>query len=354
MGLPEIIIEFQSKGVSAIRRSKAGILAVLTCDTTKPGGGLYTYSDPAQISADSHGPEHLKNLGYALGFGPEKLHYVYAPMAEGAVDQAATFALLDTVGCNILCAAHDSITPTLIQTYVGDKLAQSRNIKGVVWGDSAPNDPHMICLAPAAMTYGEQAVTMANLACALGGMLATTPLGESITYRRVPNIDTYALTSGTAESAIEAGKIVLVQDEQGCKIARGITSLTEVSPQHTEDMKKIKIVDAMDAIRTDITASLESNYIGKVRNDYDAKLLLAGAIQGYLEGLGGAVIDTSYDNTVSISYAGQRGYLLAHGVDVSSMSQVEILKANTGSAVFLEAAVRFVDAMEDIRFTLSI
>ena len=48
----------------------------------------------------------------------------------------------------------------------------------------------------------------------------------------------------------------------------------------------------------------------------------------------------------------QRQYLTEHGIDTENMSDTEILKANTGSSAFLEAKVRFVDAMEDIVFTL--
>ena len=354
MGLPEIIIEFRSKGISAIKRSKRSTLLLITCDPTKPEGALYTYTDAAQIIAADHSAQHLENLRRAMEFGPEKVHYLYGVMGQSGVDLDATRVMLAPVSCNFICAAHEDFTGPVIKDMVSKKIAQGYNMKGVAWGTEVLNDPHMICLSPATMSYGGQAVSMAALCSALGGMLATTPLGESITYRRLGGLDSYTLTDITPEEAIEQGKIVLLQDEQGYKIARGITSLTEVAAGHTEDMKKIKIVDAMDAIRTDIAASLENSYIGKVRNDYDAKLLLAGAIQGYFESLGSAVIDSSYDNKVLISYAGQREYLLSHGVDVSAMTETEVLKANTGSSVFLEASVRFVDAMEDIRFTLSI
>lgn len=35
------------------------------------------------------------------------------------------------------------------------------------------------------------------------------------------------------------------------------------------------------------------------------------------------------------------------------MSDVEILQANTGSNVYLEASIKFVDAMEDLTMTIN-
>ena len=78
--------------------------------------------------------------------------------------------------------------------------------------------------------------------------------------------------------------------------------------------------------------------------------MLCIAISGYFEGLGESVLDRSYDNRVGISLEGQRNYLVAHGIDVEDMSEMDIIKANTGSYVYLEGNVRFVDAMEDIVF----
>lgn len=46
--------------------------------------------------------------------------------------------------------------------------------------------------------------------------------------------------------------------------------------------QKIKIMENIDLIRTDIASIFESGYIGKGLNDYDNKLLLVTAINVYI------------------------------------------------------------------------
>ena len=50
---------------------------------------------------------------------------------------------------------------------------------------------------------------------------------------------------------------------------------------------------------------------------------------------------------------GQRSYLESRGTDTSEMKDTDILKANTGSQVFLEAKLTFCDAMEDLALVIS-
>ena len=93
--------------------------------------------------------------------------------------------------------------------------------------------------------------------------------------------------------------------------------------------------------------------MGKVLNDYDNKLLLVTAINAYLKGLEGDVLDKTADNRCFVSLSGQRSYLESRGTDTSDMKDTDILKANTDSQVFLEAKLTFCDAMEDLALVIS-
>ena len=77
------------------------------------------------------------------------------------------------------------------------------------------------------------------------------------------------------------------------------------------------------------------------------------AINAYLKGLEGDVLDKTADNRCFVSLSGQRSYLEARGTDTSEMKDTDILKANTGSQVFLEAKLTFCDAMEDLALVIS-
>ena len=94
-------------------------------------------------------------------------------------------------------------------------------------------------------------------------------------------------------------------------------------------------------------------YVGKFPNSYDNKLLLQTEIRNYLTGLerDGVLKEGS---SVAIDLEAQRDWLQAHGTDPSGMTDDEILKADTGSEVFLAASVKILDAIEDIRLRISI
>lgn len=142
-------------------------------------------------------------------------------------------------------------------------------------------------------------------------------------------------------------------DDEGYCLGRAVNSLTTVTTAHGAAFRKIKIVDGVDLIRADITRTFREGYIGSVLNDYDNKLLLVTAINAYFKALEGDVLDKTADNACRVSLSGQRGWLESHGTDTSEMSDAEILRANTGSEVFLEASLTFCDAMEDLTLRIA-
>ena len=58
------------------------------------------------------------------------------------------------------------------------------------------------------------------------------------------------------------------------------------------------------------------------------------------------------DGYCEIDFTAQRAWLMSVGEDVTSMSEEEVLKADTGSIVFLTGKVGIPDAIEDIEFPI--
>lgn len=155
------------------------------------------------------------------------------------------------------------------------------------------------------------------------------------------------------DADVDAGKLIIVPGREGYRLGRAVNSLTTLTPDKAAPFQKIKIVEGIDLIRGDIAKAFESGYVGKVLNDYDNKLLLVTAINAYLKGLEGDVLDKTADNRCFVSLSGQKSYLESRGTDTSEMKDTDILKANTGSQVFLEAKLTFCDAMEDLALVIS-
>ena len=109
----------------------------------------------------------------------------------------------------------------------------------------------------------------------------------------------------------------------------------------------------MDLYMDDIRETYEENYVGKIINDYDGKQMFVAAIGAYHKGLLGNVLDKSFDNVVSIDLEEQRTYLESKGTDTSSMDDIAVAEANTGTKVFIASNVKFVNAMEDLKMNVS-
>ena len=152
---------------------------------------------------------------------------------------------------------------------------------------------------------------------------------------------------------VDDGKLIIVPGRDGYRLGRAVNSLTTLTPDKAAPFQKIKIVEGIDLIRTDIARAFESGYVGKVLNDYDNKLLLVTAINAYLKGLEGDVLDKTADNRCFVSLPGQRSWLESQGTDTGDMKDADILRANTGSQVFLEANLTFCDAMEDLSLVIA-
>ena len=329
MGLPQIAISFKDKGVSAIRRSQKGVALLLF---ERAGEDFSAeYKSFAQIDKADHDENELIALERCFNEGVKKV----ICLSLGDIDAIKAENALKNHSFNWLGLCTDKVS--------------GADLKAVVPYQYDFNDSAFVVLGEASVKLAgdENTYTQAVLVSILTGMLAYMPLGESITYRRMADVVEYSCKND-ADGEIDRGRIVLTRDGEGYKIGRGVNNLVDGA----EDMKKIRVTESMDAILTDIKTSLEEGYIGKVRNDYDSKLLLCIAISGYFEGLGESVIDKSYANSVGISLEGQKQYLRERGIDVDEMSEMEILRANTGSYVFLSGHIRFVDAMEDVAFSI--
>ena len=105
-------------------------------------------------------------------------------------------------------------------------------------------------------------------------------------------------------------------------------------------------------ISNDIRMTCQDFYIGKFANTYDNKCLLLSAIGNYFDQLILDDVLQGYELVIDID--ANRTFLKDKGIDVDSMSDDDIKKANTGSNVFLKASLNILDAIEDIVIPISI
>ena len=145
------------------------------------------------------------------------------------------------------------------------------------------------------------------------------PLTRSVTYTSLTEVVSCA-ASDDADKDVDDGKLIIVSGRDGYRLGRAVNSLTTLTVDKVAPFQEIKISEGIDLIRTDIAQAFESGYVGKGLNDYDNKLLLVTAINVYLKGLEGDVLDKTADNRCAMFLSGQRTWLKSQGTDTSGMN----------------------------------
>lgn len=345
MGLPDIFIAFETAAVSAIARSARGTVAVVLADATEGGEFEAVYRSLPEVPEDLFTAENYRLLKLAFLAAPTKVVVLRA-----GEDDSAVFAALNRLHFDWLAAP--SLDTGKVISYIKAQRASGRGVKAVVANTTAPDCEGIVNLCAETLVLDDGAMEAADYTVRIAALLAATPLTRSATYAALNEVVSCA-GMDDADGAVNAGKLIIVPGADGYRLGRAVNSLTTLTVEKAAPFQKIKIVEGIDLIRTDIKNTFESGYIGKVLNDYDNKLLLVTAINAYLKELEGSVLDKTADNRCFVSLSGQKSYLNSQGTDTSDMKDAEILRANTGSEVFLEATLTFCDAMEDLSLRIA-
>lgn len=350
LGLPEINIVFKELGSSVIERGDSGIVALIVeqaTSTTPTITHVYSASD-IPLTLDSKATSLVNLCLKGSSKGVKKIVLVQAKTSLEGVN-----ALIN-VDYNYLVTPYlESVAIDAIISVVSNLRDNGKKIKYVV-ADKSADKPFVINFTTGGIVSDGVAYSTAEFTCRIAGILASVPLSMSTTYQPlfdVSAVDTY--TKSDLDTAIGKGELVIYNDGRKVKIARGVTSLVTTGAEMPESFRKIKIQAIADLMEQDITNAIADYYIGKYPCDYDHKCLLISAINGYL---GVLQKDMLLDKGAlcEIDLDAQRLYLLSTGVKVETMTNDEILMANTGDKVFLKITAKILDAIESVSIVINI
>lgn len=372
-GLPQVLIEFKTKGTTAIKRSARGIVALILkqeSEATMHQYRITSVDDIPEVFKDEN-LDYIKQvlLGTPLRVIVQTIAKddVFPPAAEVAEEgdtpmpapapapgtMQAALAKLGMQKWNYICMPEATAQE---MSDLASWIKTKRNIarktyKAVVSGVAADHEG-VINYTTGGVKVGEKTYTAAQYTPRIAGILAGLALDRSATYYKLTEVeDIDALAEPGA--AINRGELVLIEDGDYIKIGRACNSLVTFTTDKGEDFRKIKIVEGVDMITDDIRDTFFEFYVGAVINDYDHKMLFIAAIHVYFDEIKGNVLDRDADNYVEISYEKQRNYAILKGADVDSMDEMAIRKYNTGDNVFLAGAVKLVDAMENLSLQIT-
>lgn len=351
MGLPEISILFSSLAVSAIQRSQRGIVSLILKDET---GTFDTkeYKDETEVKSSDWTATNLQYIKDAFLGTPSKV--IVERIATAATDYSAALTRLKDKRWNYLAipgivAADVAAISAQIKTW---RDVNKKTFKAVLPNVEADHEG-IINFTTEGIKVGGNTYSASQYTARIAGILAGLSLTRSSTYFVLPEVEAITETE-TPDEDIDAGKLILINDGEKIKIARGVNSLTTATTPKGPDWKKIKIIEGHDIVQEDITRTFNDEYVGKVVNTYDNQVLFITAVNAYLRGLSGDVLDPAAENKVGVDVEAQRLAWESIGTDTSTWDDQKVKESSFQSDVFLGGSLKFVDAVEDLQMKIHV
>lgn len=367
-GLPQVLIDFKTKGITAIKRSARGVVVlILKCESTDTSN-KYKISDVSEIPEGVFDEASTDLIKKCLNGTPLRIFVYTLPKASVQAPkntQATLLKQLKHIRYNYIAAPTGTTQDQQdLASYIKAERNNSRKtVKAVVGSVAADFDGVInfctedIKVATGKNTAGKttyKTYTPIEYTARIAGILAGLALDRSATYYKLTEVESVKVYEDLNDR-IDHGELHLFDEEdgEGVKIARACNSLQTFTTDKGEEFRKIKIVEGVDMVTDDIRDTFKKYYVGKYINDYDHKMLFVAAIMVYFGQLAGNVLDSRAGNTVDIDFQFQKDYAIIKGEDVSQMTNMQIREYNTGSQIGLSGNVKFVDAMEDLKITFT-
>jgi len=333
---PGVYINFVNAAAAAIAGGERGTVA-LGLSTYTGGSAAVKKFYEVENEADAialFGAANIRPITLAFQGGAAKVVVYTLPSTPVTADFVDMRAGFDTQDFNVFVAQDYSATEqAALKTWVATNRTDGKNFMAVIGGDATTDanpvtgntrstlnsDDYIVNVINGAVV-GEDSLSSSEYAPFVAGLIAGTPINQSITYAATTASDvTKRLTNAQTTTALLAGSLVLTNDGRRVKIEQGITT----------SGAKIRTVRAKQAIIEDITRTANESYIGQIQNNTDGRATLIAAITKYME--------TLEDNSVLTD------------LEV----KIDPLRPPTGDAVFLAISYTPIDSMERIFLTIT-
>ena len=347
---PSISIAFKTLATTAIQRSERGTVCLILQDT-KATEKWYTFKTIADVETEKWDKDSIKYINLAMHYGAFK---ILVRVIQSGDDTSKVLKDLEMRKFNWL--AYPKASETEDQTVVNWVKQQFGNTgvigKTVKYVSSFADKTDHVAIVELAnggtykSIYGD--FTAQEYTAAIAGLIAGMPLNRSA--------DNYTMSDLKSVEDYEPklGKFSLYNDEEVVKVNYGVNSKTTFDSTWKKDTRKIKVVEGMCFIVDDIRDTFKNYWLGKYINDYDNKMNFCSNItKVYFKEMAPNVLNGDYDNKVEIDIEAHKKVIIADGLEVSSMTDLEILQYPTGEDVYLTGDVRFVDTMASLSLTMT-
>ncbi len=372
MGLPKIQIKFTDSARTLLPRSERGIVLVLASKKSGATGNLRYEFDSSIFENKELHDEIAAKTNKGLAYATSALRAGAKKVILHLIDETNTLTKVlifekPTKFNYLVYPECPNNKKTEIVTYIKNERKAIKGKKAVLFNANTPNESGIINFTTPKVTVdilkndtfktlGSEVsdevreIAGADYTARIAGTLAGISLAISSTYYVLDELIDCS-QSDEPDKDIDDGKLILINDGEKIKIARGVNSRTE----GTETFKKIKMVDGMDLILEDIKKIFNDEFIGKMTASYENKMGFIDAINGiYFRRLLSTVLDPEFENKVDIDVEAVKNYMIERGYDIDNYEEAEIRAFPTGSTLFLKGRIRLLDALEDLELNFVI
>lgn len=343
MGVPIINIKFLENVSNAVKITPKGHVALIIKDKVLKENILVVnkITDVKGLSEDNI--EYVKDV--FIG-GAAKVTLINI---KDTFDITKAIKSLDSIKANYVCVLSGEHSDQIaLAKYIKTADKALKTIKGVVYNVPNQDCMHLINLINTKVTFNDERneVDAWKALPYLTGVLAGMPYSRGATNYNLSGISKTSNVENI-ESEVEKGNLVLNYDGEKTKIVSGVTTLTTIDKEHSEVMKSIVVVEAIDLMRDDIHSNFQL-YIGAYKNTYSMQMMIISSIKAYFKELTRLeVLDAEFNNTIDQDIQAMRIYWESKGQDTSKISDSEIRKKTCGKNVYFVSSVKILEVIEN-------
>ncbi|MEO2679002.1 phage tail sheath C-terminal domain-containing protein [Clostridium butyricum] len=184
-------------------------------------------------------------------------------------------------------------------------------------------------------------------------VLCTLSANESITAHVAKKVTSCDIKSDNDE-CVANGELFLYNDGTNIVFSRGVNSLTVIPSDQNDYLTKIRVIEVLDLIKTDLSLSFKENNIGRYGNSYSNRKSLVNVVNSYLRSMSKqGYLNNDTDSYCELDVEATRNYLESVKLEnTDDMTDDEVLKAPIDSHVFLKITLYVMEIVEDISLNL--
>ena len=184
-------------------------------------------------------------------------------------------------------------------------------------------------------------------------VLCSLDANEGVTNKNVKTVKTCDIKSDY-DTHVQSGELFLYNDGRNIKFSTGVNSLQTIEDDQSDFLCKIRVLEVIDMVKSDLYELMDETYIGKYGNSYENRRVLVAGINSYLK----TITQEGYLSTDILSYAeldveGTRKYLEDKYIDTSEMDDKAILAYKIDTHVFIKVYLYVMDVIEQIQITIN-